>query len=729
MKSMLYLKWLFKNILFLIAVLVLSGCGSDSKDSDTQVLAITPDFLFISSDKQSIVPGSNQSIIITAKSSSGENISGVVISLTLDNPSLASITSTVTTGADGTGTAIFTAGSNLGSVGITATSQVTNSDNTTTGLTSEKFTIEISSSSPPASMTLSANPTEIIATKASAISATIKDEAGNLVDSTAVTFSVTNTALGSFDGESSTVAYTNAGVATTTFIASQNTGTIEITVQAANIAEKILVTINPADASAITFNEVSVNPVAVKGTGGAEISTITFDVFDINGNPADDVLVTFKVQKGLDGGEFIEEDDTSPREHVVSAVNGKAKVMFHSGFVAGPVTIQASITTPAGGVVTAYTPVISIGGGVPTDNWLVFAPATFNIPGWEHQNLKTTATLLLADRFGNYNILDGHAVSFEAEIGMAVFSSTVSANKAGEATAQIRTNGSSIGVPCQDVAILPWETELKTDIANRYGITHPGHPRDGRCTIMAFTKGEESFADGSNGGTANGIYEFGESFIETIADPFRDYDGDGLYDGGYGADPFEDYVDVDNNGVWDGKKSQSQAVWEGDKYLFRNAEIIISGPPAGIPYYITHHYQDAQGDTQSIIDPAYTKSYLLEQEGNDQNGDGFIYTSATVHILICDANYNPLPGESSFRANLEEGRIHGSSNFTFFNSPLQDSAAGQLNLIEHTIEIADSDSSDTKPPKESSLDIEITRKVETGDIVYIVSPPITGTID
>ncbi|OQX63610.1 MAG: hypothetical protein B5M56_02480, partial [Desulfococcus sp. 4484_241] len=249
------------------------------------------------------------------------------------------------------------------------------------------------------------------------------------------------------------------------------------------------------------------------------------------------------------GSEYIEDDDATPYVQTVGTTNGIAKITLHSGYEPGPVTISASITTAGGSTITANTPVISIGGGVPSDKWLTVSATKLNLGGLVFVGLETDITAWLADRFGNYNVLDGYAVSFESEVGLAIDSNNVTADKYGAATVTARTQ------------------------------------KDGVCVVMVHTKGEEHFYDGSNGCAHDGQYNTGEDFTDTADDPFRDYDDDGLWDNGTtstldttytaGVNPFEDYVDAAGNNSWDGVNG----IWDSDKQLFRNAYFLITGPP------------------------------------------------------------------------------------------------------------------------------------------------------
>jgi hypothetical protein len=88
---------------------------------------------------------------------------------------------------------------------------------------------------------------------------------------------------------------------------------------------------------------------------------------------------------------------------------------LRSGSVAGPVRVVATtVVDPGPPAVTLSTSSgnISIGGGVPSDKWLSVSASNLNIAGFGCDGVETTINAMLADRFGNYNILKGTSVSF-----------------------------------------------------------------------------------------------------------------------------------------------------------------------------------------------------------------------------------------------------------------------------------------------------------------------------
>ena len=563
---------------------------------------------------------------------SGHGLSGQKIEFVLDDPTLGSITASGTTLADGTFVADFTAGSSTGTVNVTANSN---------SVSSVPLEITIKDQFVD-SITVTVNPTSITVTKTASVSALVMDASATPVSNASVVFNLQDSAYGTI----TSTATTNAvGVATATFIAGNFPGTATIVAASGAVSDVVDLEIQPAEAASIEFASVSKNPIAVRGTGGQEFATIEFNVKDVNGNPGEDVDVLITMVSGMQGGEYLESDDGTPYEQVVGTSNGVASVTLHSGNEAGTVSITASIIIANSTTISATTPIISIGGGVVTDEWFVVSTSE---PGWNLGGLacvgvETEITAWLADRFGNYNVLDGHTVSFQSEVGLAVNPIGVTDGGTGAATTTVRTQG----VP-KDVVPEIWEIgligQMEVDFPAGTAAGDPlpsGHPRDGVSNVLVFTIGEESFVDGSNGNLVNGVYDAGEDFFDTVDDPWRDYDDDGAWDDGNETTPLtapgqadpssgivfnpeeDEYQDRNGNNLWDGKNN----VWDGNKNLFRQVDFLITGLP------------------NIRMDKA---SFNVANGGSD-----------TVKIMVCDDNYNPLSAGSTYTVSVDAGKITG----------------------------------------------------------------------
>ena len=263
-------------------------------------------------------------------------------------------------------------------------------------------------------ITVAANPTSLTPNGTSVITATIRDSNGNLVpDGTTVIFSLNTVASGTL---TNTTVTTTAGIATTTFAANSVPGSVTITATSGGNSNIVSLSVGTVSAGSIQFVSATPKILGIRGSGQSETSVIQFLVIDVNGNPVNGAIVDF-VMTGPNGGEFIGDIDTTPNlASAATASNGIAFVLLHSGTIAGPVNIAGSTTIANGPIFSSATP-LSIGGGVPSAAHFSLAPVTINLAGFKYYNLQTIVSAYLADRFGNYNVLDATSVSFYTEAG------------------------------------------------------------------------------------------------------------------------------------------------------------------------------------------------------------------------------------------------------------------------------------------------------------------------
>lgn len=107
-------------------------------------------------------------------------------------------------------------------------------------------------------------------------------------------------------------------------------------------------------------------------------------------------LVRFEILSGPGGGE-----DVIPNSILTNA-NGQVTTSLFSGNIAGPVRVQASITRTDIGLTIRSTPVlIAIHGGFPDANHFGISLAPNNIEGYNIQNVRSVATVILGDEFSN----------------------------------------------------------------------------------------------------------------------------------------------------------------------------------------------------------------------------------------------------------------------------------------------------------------------------------------
>jgi len=344
---------------------------------------------------------------------------------------------------------------------------------------------------------------------------------------------------------------------------------------------------------------------------------------------------------------------------------------------------------------------VSIDGGVPSAKHFSVSSNRYNLPGLAYNNEIAQITAYLADRFGNYDVLIGTAVSFIAEAGLTIDSSSATSGADGIVSVDARTQISISPDVSSPENVLPevWEVELQDYITATYGYTPTGHPRDGKASILVFTLGEEYFSDTNS----NEFYDTGETFVDTISeDPLCDFNDNGVFDDGTAGDPEEIYIDTTDDGLWTGLKN---GVWDSRAIIYTNIKILVTGRPMFLTDTTT--FSVANGDSQNI------------------------------KIVICDQNLNPLPPETTITISADAGKLSGTKKtnlgetyedliFEFENSnAIGPDRDAHLSIIEKTLRIQDADpENDLADDSEEAM---ITVTVNWKDQIF--SWTIQGTID
>jgi hypothetical protein len=552
-----------------------------------------------------------------------------------------------------------------------------------------------------ASVNVTVNPATISVEGSAQVTADVRDAGNNPVpDGTTVTYSLASSAWGTITSSSTT----NGGIATATFTAANQPGATQITASSGGASGSGGITIEQVPAAAIQFVSADPSVISLAGTAGDTISEIQFIVLDSNGNPLEGIDVTFALVVGPGGGEYIQPASTSTNSV------GIAMVRLYSGSVAGPVTVSATTNVGDPPVpATVQTTGVSIGGGVPSDARFSVTATRRNLAGLSWNGIETDVSAWLADRFGSYNILKGTTVSFGTEVGITADTSSVTLADDGVATVTVRTQQGAGGAHAKDVLPLTWEEDLQTYLAGAYGYTGTtAHPRDGLCTVLVYTRGEEEFDDT----IADGVYVFGEDqFLtgpdpipnyDTPEDPFYDYNDNDAYDGAASLDPEEIFIDADSDGWTDG-----DGVWSADTYIFRNFKILVTGAPitSPIPAY-------------NGLLPATAYSFAVPDGG-----------SQSIGFLVCDRNFNQLVGGSSVEITSTVGGLAGllSREYADSNQVGPDEISHRA-LIEYIVTIYDDAPGDADPPAGGEVTIDVTWAPE-GQDVQEYSLTIPGTVD
>ncbi|VAX34113.1 hypothetical protein MNBD_NITROSPIRAE03-758, partial [hydrothermal vent metagenome] len=533
------------NLFLFLLVIALSACGSKSSSlppsssgtgTDTGTGATVVGTVSVAATPTSVTVGGTSSIEATVKDSNGANVpDGTDVAFSVSDSSLGAINPVTATTINGVATATLTA-TGAGTLIITAAAG------------SVSNTVSVNIQDIVATVSVTATPATVTVGGTSSIKATVLDGNGNNVpDGTEVSFSLSDTSLGAINPQANTY----NGVAIATFTAGlTSAGTVTITATTGSVSSTVSVSISGAAAGSIEFSSAVPQVIGIKGTGQTETSTITFLVKDVHGNPVvNGTSVTFTMT-GLNGGEYLDPLTTS-------TVNGEAVTFLHSGYVAGPVMIKASVVDVNGEALSSSSAPISIGGGVPTSRSFTLLTDVINLPFPCLNVADCTAniTALVADRFGNYNVLKGTSVSFYTEAG--AIDRNVNLDSTGAGSVIFRSQNP---MPA-DVVADAYEAALQTSVSGTWPtVDISNNPRDGWVTILATVMGEESFEDAN----ANGIYDRKEGSTDyedftDIGEPFIDKNDNGVRDDGTGSDPFEEYIDVNENGQYDGPNG----CWDG----------------------------------------------------------------------------------------------------------------------------------------------------------------------
>ncbi|RJQ68974.1 MAG: hypothetical protein C4519_22445 [Desulfobacteraceae bacterium] len=701
-------KIFMRQIVAIVAALLLLGCSAAStSDGTTPPNASGPavSAITVTATPDSVNFSQTSTIRATVYDSSGGPVSGVSLVFALDQPSLAFITPAIaTTDATGLATATLTARSQQGNVNVSAT------DGTTTSANRQ---VAIQSGVTAATVNVTADPSTILIGATSAIRAEVLDSTGAWVpNGTAVSFAVANPTFGSMAVAAAT---TVSGVATATFEAGSTPGNAAINVSSGGITNSVDVLINQTAPASLEFISATPGLIAIQGSGGVETAVVAFRVNDQNGNPIPSIGVSMTLE-GPGGGAYIDNDGTPNQINVSSNALGIAQATLRSGTVAGPATILAEITV--GGVVfRVRSSVVSIGGGVPSAGRFSVAATRLNLPALDKNNVTTEVTAYMADRFGNYNILEGTTVSFYSEPALAIDTAgSVLVGADGTATVTARTqhpNQPAYPVPGgYDVGPEAWETTLLGYVNEWYGWTArvqaergwagDNTPRDGLVSVLVVTDGEEHFDDLN----ANGIYDAGiDQMVDTFDDPFIDYNDDInlAQNTGYtssGSDPIEMFVDANQNGTWDHKNN----VWDSDKKIFHNFKILITGEPEILICPVAE-------DPDTLVQSCETSLFNVIDGADPDLRAGY----KRFRFLVADMNLNYPSAGTKVSASADKGKLL-SEKITFEDSS---EVPGK---IEYYATLLDDDPGDADPPKLVEFKVTVEwegKKIEKSIFGYI----------
>ncbi|MBC7414774.1 MAG: hypothetical protein H7327_07560 [Herminiimonas sp.] len=174
----------------------------------------------------------------------------------------------------------------------------------------------------------------------------------------------------------------------------------------------------PPVAASIGF--VSATPsdkaIVLQGSGGngrVETATLTFKALDTSGQPLANQSINFTVNPA---GVV-----SLPATTAITGVDGTVVVTVNSGTVASTFRVIATFADQP--LISTISDTVTVTTGQPIQAAFSLSVETFNISGWDHDNVQTKVNILLADANGN-PVADGTPVVFSTDSG-AIGSSSI----------------------------------------------------------------------------------------------------------------------------------------------------------------------------------------------------------------------------------------------------------------------------------------------------------------
>ena len=298
-----------------------------------------------------------------------------------------------------------------------------------------------------------------------------------------------------------------SGVASTNYSAIKSDGTscsgpVTISAIGPDYSSTGTLAVTAPVASAINFMSATPSQIYVTGSGASTQSVLKFKVLDASGGASVGVpvKVKFKYQNsnaltlqgvGLNAlGSTAEVTATSDSTGVIT-------LTVFSGGIPGPVQVIAYLPdTPA---VYAYSQVLTVQYGPPSQNHFSVSVTTFNIEGMDWDGTNTSLTARVADRQGNA-VPAGTVVNFT-------------------------TSGGQIGGSCT----VTLSSDGLSSCSAVFSSQSP-RPPNGRVAVLAYTEGLKEYID-VNG---NNVFDAGVDTLVDMGDAYRDDDESGTFDSNLG---------------------------------------------------------------------------------------------------------------------------------------------------------------------------------------------------
>lgn len=332
-------------------------------------------------------------------------------------------------------------------------------------------------------------------------------------------------------------------------------------------------------AQTLQFLSTDVPTIYLAGSGGVDTAQVSFVLKDSWGNPIQGADVAFSLDQSAAATLSFASSKTDSK--------GVATVSVSAAATPTPVRVRAVATASN---LSTVSNALAISSGLPSQKGASLSASKMNLQGMERDGETSDLTMRLSDRFGN-PVADGTSVSFITEGSMIVPAS------------------------CQTVA---GECKVKFVSANF-------RPANGRVTVLAFARGEETFTD-QNG---DWRYNLGEPFVDLGA-VYVDKNENGLMEMASG----EYIIGNDPNGIWDGDIS------------VRRSMVIVLGSEKGPRLFETDALGGCTSSTPLVTPLIFAMS--------DATGQPVCRVSKSFCVrdgnVSADADGgNPIPVDSTFQ--------------------------------------------------------------------------------
>jgi len=283
---------------------------------------------------------------------------------------------------------------------------------------------------------------------------------------------------------------------------------IQAVVTATGVSRSLPLRIDAPGESSIAFVSAAPEQIFLRGSGFTEVSTVTFEVRDVSGNPLPGRPVRLELTTGAGDVRLEDGPVGAVLPLLTSDANGRVRGRVNAGTLPTPIRVTATIVgaTPTISTVSSN---LSVAVGLPSQLNFSLSQGTKNIEGYNIDGTPNTYQIIAADRSGN-PVPAGTSINFVTEGGQVE---------------SIR------------------QTALVSGIARTTAnfVSSEPRPVDGRVTITAYALGEESFID-LNGNN-----------VRDATEPFQDLGNiykDRLFDGEYNRD-VDEFVplEVSNSAV------------------------------------------------------------------------------------------------------------------------------------------------------------------------------------